>query len=384
MSTKVIEFNRVVYEFVNDIKKCYGSTTEILEVNYIVTDMDTLVNLEYYIDNHLPKINLISVKDECIFDDEIFLLKDINFVDLWKNATDDIKNTIWRYCHTLYILAHGTKQFHKIIKERDNAAEYHKIMENHTELLTNMISYLKTDNETNVSTGDDTNSAGDTNNVEPDNFMNSMIGELAKELSSEINTDELSNITNPSDLFSTLMSGGENSCLNKIVKSVGDKLNNKITSGEINEEQLFNEAQGMIKNFTGSPFDMFNANQNTDSETPNNKNNSTPDMANIMKMAQSMMGGDNGLTPDMMKMAQSMMGGDSGGVGLTPDMMNMAQSMMGGGSKRTPSARRVSRMQERKVREDTQHTTGKRVSAKKHRKRVKKITKSSNVSNDLD
>jgi hypothetical protein len=348
MVNNLCEFNRITYEFVEDIKKCFVSTTEILESNYNTSEMDTLVHLNYYIDNQLLLINKISSRDESIFKNDIFLLKDINFTDLWKDADTNIKNTIWKYCHTLYILAHDIDEFIDIINSHTENEQLKSIINNHTDILTNMIDYLKTNTENKTDSGENKTDSGENKTDSGMSFMNSMIGELAQELSGEINTEELNDISDPSQLLTSLMSGGDNSCLNKIVKSVGDKLNNKISCGEINEDQLFTEAQGMLKNFGNSPFNIFN-NENS------NSNGNAPD---IMKMAQTM----------MQNMNMSSTSSDDILDGTSPNIMQMAQQMMNNNMSSG-----------RKEKKDIS------VNNKKHKKRTKRIAKKSHmVTNDLD
>ena len=74
---------------------------------------------------------------------------------------------------------------------------------------------------------------------------NTKIGKLAQEISSQIdmtslNTDKISNIN---DLFS-----GENSAMSSIIQQVSSVMSHKMQNGELNQEELMNEAFSMMGN----------------------------------------------------------------------------------------------------------------------------------------
>ena len=66
-----------------------------------------------------------------------------------------------------------------------------------------------------------------------ESFMeNSSIGKLAKEISEELNPDDLKDLENPSDLLGTLFGGGGgNSKLSNIIGKVVSKVGDKIKDG---------------------------------------------------------------------------------------------------------------------------------------------------------
>ena len=107
----------------------------------------------------------------------------------------------------------------------------------------------------------------------PDLF-NGVIGNLAKEIAEEIDPSKI-NIEDPSKLLSSLMNGNldesnDDSGIFDLVKDITGKIQNKLSSGNLNEEQLFSEAQNMMKSFAGgqsgipgmdknfNPMNMFN------------------------------------------------------------------------------------------------------------------------------
>jgi hypothetical protein len=77
---------------------------------------------------------------------------------------------------------------------------------------------------------------------------NSMIGNLAKQLTKEINLDELGDLdmSNPADLMSSLFSGGDNNPIGNIMNKVVSSIDEKMKSGELNQDELVKEANNVM------------------------------------------------------------------------------------------------------------------------------------------
>jgi hypothetical protein len=83
---------------------------------------------------------------------------------------------------------------------------------------------------------------------------NSKIGSLAKEISNEINIADL-NLSNPEELLDIKNLTSSNNVLGNIISKVSDKIQGKISSGEISQSDLVNEALsfvGMMNSGSGS------------------------------------------------------------------------------------------------------------------------------------
>ena len=95
-----------------------------------------------------------------------------------------------------------------------------------------------------------------------DNFIeNSSIGKLAKEISEELNPDDLKDLENPSDLIGTLFGNGGsgNSKISNIIGKVVSKVGDKIKNGSLNHDLLGSEAKNIMNSFGGLP-NMSNSN----------------------------------------------------------------------------------------------------------------------------
>lgn len=82
-----------------------------------------------------------------------------------------------------------------------------------------------------------------------DAFKGSSIANMAKEISDEIDISNLPLPENPMDMFNFANLTDKNSMLGNIVSKVGSKMQNKLQSGELTQEELLGEALGMLKMF---------------------------------------------------------------------------------------------------------------------------------------
>lgn len=80
---------------------------------------------------------------------------------------------------------------------------------------------------------------------------NSKIANLAKEITSEIDLSKLS-IDNPEDISKLMDMTGENNFLGNIVSKVSSKLTEKLSNGELKQEELMNEAMSVMGALNGN------------------------------------------------------------------------------------------------------------------------------------
>jgi hypothetical protein len=76
---------------------------------------------------------------------------------------------------------------------------------------------------------------------------NPLLSELAEEISKEIQIPEsFKSIQNPQDIFKLMFNKEGKDFMEGMVKSVGNKIQHKINSGQIDEKDLFSQAQKMM------------------------------------------------------------------------------------------------------------------------------------------
>ena len=182
----------------------------------------------------------ISQKDETLFSSSILILKNVDFHELWNwsGFTDEFKNTTWEYLQTMYVLGETIisdsdkiKNLVENFKRIRNNEDVVSKDENDSELM-DMIKNLAENQEK-------SNSPIDENILE-----NGLIGSLANELAEDINLEDLNlNINNDADnindVFSNLLSGDNPMNFMNLIQNVGQKIQSKMESSNIDQENLW-------------------------------------------------------------------------------------------------------------------------------------------------
>lgn len=275
------KFNENLKQFLDVIKTNYPDQKDNID-NYYIFDENTKSK---YLDEFIKNCNEIgddiSTKNEIIFSKTKIVLNSIDFYSIWNDESlnEDQKDNIWKYLHTLYIFAFEHIKdndfktiLHELknIKNNDNLDNETKTFLNIVENLSNK--YKNAPNNINADSETDNKKTNIPGIPSPDIF-DGIIGNLAKEIASEIDPSSL-NLDNPSVLLESLLSGNfdeknDTSGVVNLVKNITDKIQDKLTSGNLNEDQLFSEAQNVMKKFTNTkdknnPMNLFNSMLNPD------------------------------------------------------------------------------------------------------------------------
>jgi len=216
--------------------------------------------------------NDIANKDEIIFSEENTLLEHVNFNAIWnsENLTDENKSIIWSYLYTMYIFAYEfinevdlknvLKQIKHLSADEEDLDEDTKTLINIINNLTNKFKDMEEDGDSDSDSNSNSKESGGMNFQMPEIF-NGTIGNLAKEIAGELDMDKL-NLEDPTALLQNLLSGNfdeenDESGIVNLVKGITSKIQNKISSGSINESDLFSEAQNVMKGFSngGNPME---------------------------------------------------------------------------------------------------------------------------------
>lgn len=245
----------------------------------------------------------------------LFLLPDINFSQLWKcKLTNISKNAVWKYLHVLLLLVSHNKmsnvaqevgqdtvpvhtlrttsdvnikdgsnndtthapdmqkmfeQWNTMLDDKELSEEQLKNMKEQSENIMRLMESLNNKNEGDEGDDDDVSaqSGGGEGNqdnpfvgMENDPFLkqleNSKIAQFAKELSNELEMKDLGlsedevNINSFQDVFG--MMGKNPQKLMGLVKTVGDKIQNKMQTGDIQQTELVSEAQNLMQSMSNS------------------------------------------------------------------------------------------------------------------------------------
>ena len=264
--SSVENLNKIFPEFCDDLVTVDSSKKESIENSKkkILENASTKYYLEYFFRHCLPYSTAITSCDSDKLSD-MNLLHGVKFKDVYSNCPSlSSKHALWRYLHTFYLLVQSYTKIDKIIEKYETYENIPKIKEalaNHDDNLKNIMASSakfaedilkeqasKHEAEAGAGTG-----AGplpglfegmDEGKFE-EKFMNSSIGNLAKEISQDLDLSDLQNLESPDDLMKAFMNGGSGG-LGSIIQKVSSKLQTKLASGDLNEEALMKDATQMM------------------------------------------------------------------------------------------------------------------------------------------
>lgn len=285
------EFTKVIRDFVGDLKTTFpeykpfidkwwkgkehfDSIKDELERNsaYEKSEKKSSKFLFDYCKKKLPPRffdilyqNEDMFKEDSEFDTEFF--PKIHFKNLWQcDISQKTKETIWKYLQLMLFSVVGTMEnkdaFGDTAKlfEAINEEEFKSKLQ---ETLGQMQGLFDGIDVSGCATGAENLGAGlnpcDLPNAEQINehitgMLDGKIGQLAKEVAEEfseqINID-FDGITDVKDVFSKLMKNPTK--LMGLVKTVGDKLDSKLKSGELKESEMIQEATELMNKMKSMP-----------------------------------------------------------------------------------------------------------------------------------
>ncbi len=236
-------FNKFYLNFLNDIKSYNDEFKKCVKSNFKVFDKTSVAHIESF------RANAEAAGSD---DDAVELLPGLTYGDIMLGAdSEKTANVLQSYFFIFKALAHiyddsddtsletilGIIQ--KIKAGEDVTSDIEVVVDD------DLRGFLIDLERVLANTGDEAPqqpSVEDTMKM----FENSMIGNLAKEISEEINVKDL-NVENPAELlnFESLVSGSNN-VLGNIVSKVSTKIQSKISSGELNQTDLIGEAMNLI------------------------------------------------------------------------------------------------------------------------------------------
>ena len=263
--TNIEYFNSNLKLFINNILEFYPDYKESIEEYYKDVLDNDICNDDKYIKRFMRKFSdcktQISNKETSLFNESIFILKNIDFKEIWDNekTTDKNKDVIWDYLQTLYVIGEtimsDSERIKKLVENFKKVRNNEEIGENKDDENKEIYDMIKTLSEKQAEKTEqaDTSSNGSTSNGGIDMSMldNGLIGSLAKELAEDINLDDMNlNIDekndNVNDIFSNLISGDNPMKFMNLIQNVGQKIQTKLADGNIDQSKLVEEAQNMM------------------------------------------------------------------------------------------------------------------------------------------
>ena len=264
VQTNIEYFNYNLKRFVLDVIKIFPDLAEDLKEYYAVVLDNETCNEDKFIKRYMRKLGdykeLISQKNNDLFNEPLHILKSVDFKELMARdtITDTIRDSIWDYIQTLFVIGETIVSDSNSIKKL--VENFQKIREADGD----MASLEGDASNENSAEGDEQvmemlkNLSEKTREVQGQNqelneelINNGLIGNLAKELAEDINLDDFNlNIKedseNVNDVFSNLISGDNPMKFMNLIQNVGQKIQNKLSDGNIDQSKLVDEAQQMM------------------------------------------------------------------------------------------------------------------------------------------
>jgi hypothetical protein len=192
-------------------------------------------------------------KEESDIDTEFF--PKIHFKNLWQcDITEKTKTTIWKYLQLIMFSIIGTLDNKDAFG--DSAKMFDSInQEDFKTKLEETLSHMQGVFE-NESSDTENHNIPDADKIHDHitSMLNGKLGQLAKEIAEETATNlniDFDNATDMKDIFQKLISNPTK--LMGLVKTVGDKLDSKLKSGDLKESELFSEATEMMNTMKNMP-----------------------------------------------------------------------------------------------------------------------------------
>ena len=240
------EFDKIVKDFKRDICLTFPEYKEKINEEH---------DYEYY-KNYYPQhfFNILYQNEE-IFDSSggSFFLPDINFNDLWKeDITDKTKEIIWKYLQLiLFTVVNNEKSGEDLFGDTEKlfeAIDEETFKKKISESIDQMSDLF--DNEDLSGCAPDAEKLHEHISGILDGNLGKLAKEIAEETAAEINMDP-ENMSSIGDVFQKLMKNPAK--LMGIIKKIGNKIEEKIKSGEIKESEMMEEAGELLKKMKSMP-----------------------------------------------------------------------------------------------------------------------------------
>jgi len=228
-------FFKVLKDFIHDL---FGTFPELKTNQELIniaekSETEAMESYQVIFDTMIiafpPHLMDILHEKESMFETSCLFFPQVDFKDLWsKNITDKTKTIIWKYLKLLVFIVIGhmdiKDDFSKILQGMDlqkSVEEIKNFFESQGEEMPDMHEHME-------------------------GLMNGKLGSLAKEIAQEVIGGK-----GEQEAFQSMMK--DPSKLFGLMHTVGDKLDQRIKSGDLKESELITEAAEMLQKMKDMP-----------------------------------------------------------------------------------------------------------------------------------
>jgi hypothetical protein len=283
------EFAKVIKDFVGDLKTTFPEYLPLInkwwkdnsQFNYIedveernqaiLKSEQSSINLlfEFCQKKFTPRFLDILYQNSDMFNPESEIdtefLPHIHFKNLWQfEITEKTRETIWKYLQLILFSIIGTVEnkdaFGDTAKlfEAINEDEFKAKLEETLSHMQGLFDISGNLGEGAENLGEGFNAGGIPNAADIHDHITGMLdgklGQLAREIAEETASNlnmDMENVTDMKDIFQNLVKNPTK--LMGLVKTVGDKLDSRIKSGDLKESELISEATEMMNKMKNMP-----------------------------------------------------------------------------------------------------------------------------------
>jgi len=243
-------------DFIRDLSKTFPEIKNSLYRNYetCLTDtegksLDDFPKLNRFLELIGDYEKMITDKNLEFFDLEVEFLEEISFKRLWeKNITNKTRESIWKYLQTFQLISINLKssqQLKDVLNDlgKDKKVDIDKKTAKDLKKMKKLSESVK--NEVPGESELDEMLSG---------LMGGGIGDIAKEVAKGLNIEEMfGNVdesSNPMELMAQLMNPEK---MGSIFNNINSVMEKKMASGELSQESLKTEAEGMMGKMGDNP-----------------------------------------------------------------------------------------------------------------------------------
>ena len=243
------KFTKIITDFTNDLLLTFPELKTSLNLDHAKT-------YDYCLELYPKLFFEILYENDSLFDKECFLLPGINFSLIMKDdniigISEKTKKTIWKYLQLILFSVlekiNSNKSFGETSKifEGVEENELHKKIAETMEEMKNLFSDTEPDGSGVDMSGIDLDPEKMKSHL--DDLMNGKIGTLAKEIAEEAKNS----IGDEKDFMQNVMKNPQK--ILSLVKNIGGKLEEKISSGQVKESELLEEATQIMDKIQDIP-----------------------------------------------------------------------------------------------------------------------------------
>lgn len=239
-----------------EIKSClYRNYEKSILAQNSGKKLDDYPKIKDFLDKIQKYEKMISDKDEQFFNLEIDFLEEISFKRLWeKQISDTNRATLWKYLQTFTIININLKSSQDLKNALESIGEKDKLKKEEIktkEVAKDLKKLKKLSEDVQQDITED-----EENELEEmlSGFMDSGIGDIAKEVAENMNIDEIfgsvDENSNPMDIMQQMMNPEK---MGKIFQNIGSVMEKKKESGDITDETLKKDAEKMYGSMSNNP-----------------------------------------------------------------------------------------------------------------------------------